>query len=144
MQSHYVLTHFLFFPCWDFLHRALVKDEPCFRWALIVLCNSGLEHTHFTLPNILNCSLLKTREVGPGASIRPFLVYWFYLLVKICFQLHLKHLVWTTLGKSEVLFFLPTSHMFWFIRDLQCSVHWYQMASDRTESWRKVQSNLKL
>jgi hypothetical protein len=35
-----------------------------------------------------------------------FLVYWLYLLVKICFQLHLKHSIWTTLGKARYIVFL--------------------------------------
>ena len=28
IQSHGALTYFLFFPCWNFLYRALVMDKP--------------------------------------------------------------------------------------------------------------------
>lgn len=36
--------------------------------------DSGLEHKCLAVPEVLDCSLLETREVGPGASIWLF---WF-------------------------------------------------------------------
>lgn len=73
-----------------------------------------------------------------------FLVYWLYLLVKICFQLHLKHLIQTTLGKSRCIVFLAHVTYILLYQELkvQCTnVKWPVIEQGLG---RKVKDNLKL
>lgn len=73
-----------------------------------------------------------------------FLVYWLYLLVKICFQLHIKNLMRTTLGKSRCIVFLVHIIYILFYQELkvQCTdVKWSVMAQGLR---KKVKDSLKL
>lgn len=100
-QSHGAPVHFIFFRCWNFLHRALVTHHIYLSYMI-----PGWNINCLSVPKVLYCSLLKNQRSWAWCFHMAFLVYWLYLLVKICFQLHLKHLIQTTLGKLRCIVFL--------------------------------------
>lgn len=122
--------------CWDFLYRDLRRHHWLFLslgWNVMPYCSCS-PLLQFT----------KTQRSWTCCFHMAFLVYWLHLLVKICFQLHIKHSMQTTLGKSRCIVFLAHITCVLFYQELKvhCTdVKWSVMEQGLG---RKAKDNLKL
>lgn len=73
-----------------------------------------------------------------------FLVYWLYLLVKICFQLHIKNLMQTTLGKARCIVFLAHITYILFSQELKVQCTDVKWSVTEQGLGKKVKDNLNL
>lgn len=113
IQNHAACMNFLSFPLLETLYTC---KASC--WLVLSLGWNVMPYCFFS-PLL---QFIKNQRSWTCCFHMAFLVYWLYLLVKICFQLHIKNLMQTTLGKSRCIVFLAHITSVLFYQELK--VQW--------------------